>query len=207
MTGEAVVRCLPVPMAVDAETHGVIDRTLGHGAPRDVTVTRRAVDAGTEVRRMVEADVRFLRKSVDPLPREVDTLLLDLRELLDERPVGGDCIVTDHAGLDAWKTGDWTLRHRLVTVLSALQSLFDVSVVRERKRLLDAGPHAEEVSHRLAERPMSRSEHQGCSRGWLRISGTGRGPDFADQCICKRRGGRDEQQRDKPRATVHHPPP
>ena len=57
VTREAVVRRLPLPMAVDAETHGVIDQTLGDGPSRDIPVTRRALDAGTQVRRMVEADV------------------------------------------------------------------------------------------------------------------------------------------------------
>jgi hypothetical protein len=55
-------------MTIHAETHAVIHRPLGDRLVRQIAVTRLAVDAGADVRRVVEADVGFVREAVHPLP-------------------------------------------------------------------------------------------------------------------------------------------
>src|SRR5215510_12128967 len=197
VTRQAVVRRLPLPMAVHAEAHDVVDRTLGHGTAPHVTMARRAFDAGADVRRVVEPDVRLFLEPVDALPGEVDALLLELRELLNQRALGGDRVVADHAGLHARKPGDRALRHGVMTVLGALQPLADVDVVRKGKWLLDARPDAEEMSHGFAERPVGRREHRGCCGRRLRVGRTRGRADLVDQRIRERRRGGNEQQRDE----------
>ena len=59
-------------MAVDAETHVVIDDALGDRLVRQIAVARRAVDVGADMRGVLELDVRFVRKSVHALPWNLD---------------------------------------------------------------------------------------------------------------------------------------
>src|SRR4051812_40955932 len=85
---EAVVRRALLAVTVHAEAHVVIDDALGHCLIGDVAMTRGAVDVRANVRRMLEADVRFVRESVDALPRDLDALLRIAGHLLDQRVVG-----------------------------------------------------------------------------------------------------------------------
>ena len=75
VTREAIVGRVLLPVAVHAEAHRVIHFPLGHRHLAQVAVAGCAVDAGANVRRVVEAHVRFVREAVDPLPRNLDALL------------------------------------------------------------------------------------------------------------------------------------
>src|SRR6185295_16948797 len=130
-------------MTVHAESHAVIDRMLRHRLLRQVAVAGRAGDAGTDVRRVIEAHVRLAREPVDALPGNLDTLVRIGGDLLDERTVGRNLAVADHAGLHARDAGDRTLFHALVAV-DALRLLLDVRLVRERERLFGLRPDGEE---------------------------------------------------------------
>src|ERR1043165_8240956 len=105
MTREAIVRRVPLPMTVHAESHRVIDGALGDRLLPEVAVALRAVDLRADVRRVVELHVRLLRESVDALPGNFHALLRVRRHLLDQRTVGRDLAVADHEGLDARSPG------------------------------------------------------------------------------------------------------
>src|SRR6185436_12775881 len=154
---QTIVRRLFLPMTVHAEPHAVVDGTLGDRLVRHVAVARRAGDAGPDVRRVVEAHMRFAREAVHALPRNLDALLRVLGDLFDERTVGGDLAVADHAGLHARDAGDRALFDALVAV-DAFRLFVDVGFVRERNRLFGLRPDGEERPRRFGHRPMRRRE-------------------------------------------------
>src|SRR5439155_5738829 len=160
VTRQTIVGCVLALMTIDAKAHAQIDNALGDRLPADVAVTGRALDAGADVGRVVEAHVRLGRVAVDALPRDVHALALELGDRLDDGPVGGDRRVADQARLHARKTGDGTFGHALMTVLGARESLRDVHVVRKRDRLHGLRPHAEKVLDRRACRAARGCEHR-----------------------------------------------
>src|SRR5438309_1063495 len=141
MTRQAVVRRLFGPMTGDAEAHVQIDHALRDGLLCDVAVARRAGDVGAEVRSGIEPYVSFSRVAVDALPRNVDSAFLVVGELLNDRTLGRDRIVADHAGLDARQTGDRAFGRAVVTVVGARQALRDVHGMGKRDRLLGIWTH------------------------------------------------------------------
>src|SRR5438552_6194752 len=96
MTRQTIIRRVLLSVTVDAKPHVVIDHAFGDGLLRDVAVARRAVHLRADVRRVIELHVRFLRESVDALPRNLDALLRVRRHLLDQRTVGRNLAVADH---------------------------------------------------------------------------------------------------------------
>ena len=146
MTRQTVVRCLSLGVAVHAEPHGQIDVSLRHRLLRDGAVTRRAVDLRADMRRVVEPDMRRVRVTKHTLPREIDALRFERRELLDSRPIGRDVGVADHARLDARKPGDRSFGRALMAVVGAAQPLRDVNIVRELERLDRHRTPAEEIA-------------------------------------------------------------
>src|SRR5262245_2176902 len=75
VTRQAVVGRLLLAMTVHAETHVVIDDPLSDGLVVQIAVTVDALDLRANVRRVVEAYVRFVRETVHTLPRDLDALL------------------------------------------------------------------------------------------------------------------------------------
>src|SRR5260221_10242312 len=134
MTRQTVIRRVLLLVAVHAEAHVVIDGALGDRHGGEIAVTGLAVYARADVRRVVETDVRFAGEAVDALPRDLEALVGVAGHLLDQRPVGRNLTVADHAGLDAGDAGDRTLVGALVAV-GADRLLGDVGLVRKRNRL------------------------------------------------------------------------
>src|SRR4051812_25606197 len=151
VAGQAVIRGVLLPMTVHAIPHIEVDIALRNRLVRDVAMARRAFDAGADVRRVIEPDVRTVAVAVDTLPVEIDPLLGHLRDLLNARLVGGDGRVADQAGVDAGEAGLRPLRDGLMAVLRAGETLFDVGIVRELDRLLGLRADAEVFVHRPAE--------------------------------------------------------
>ena len=135
------------------------DRLMG-----DIAMARRALDARANVRRVVEAHVGFTREPVHTLPRNLETFLRIARHLFDQRPVGRDLAVADHAGLHARDPRDGPLVSGLVTV-GADRLLGEVRLVRKRNRLNGGGTYRQEITQGFARRPVGRREHR---RGHLR---------------------------------------
>src|SRR5258707_576780 len=116
MTGQTVIRRVLLLVAVYAEAHVVVDGALGDRHGGEIAVTGLAVHARADVRRVVEAHVRFAGEAVDALPRDLDPLVGIAGHQLDQRLVGRDLTVADHAGLDAGNAGDRPLVGALVAV-------------------------------------------------------------------------------------------
>src|SRR3954467_2335476 len=122
-------------MARYAVAHVERDVSLGNRLVGDVTVTRRALHAGTDVRRMIELDVGRLGVAVHALPGEIDPFLRHRRDLLNARLVRRDGRMANQAGVDAWQPRLRSLRDALMTVLETGEPFLDVNVVRELNRL------------------------------------------------------------------------
>src|SRR5438128_736497 len=159
MTRQTIVRRVLLLVAVHAESHGVIDDALGDRHVRHVAVARGAVHLRADVRRVIEADVRFRIEAVHALPRNLDALVGVRRHLFDERLARRNLTVADHACLDAGDAGDRSSFHGLVTV-GALRLLLDVRLVRERERLLRTGMRVEEMARRFARTAVRSREHR-----------------------------------------------
>ena len=156
MTRDAFVRGVLRLVTVDAETHIEVHDTFGHRLLSDVPMTRGAVDAGANMRRVVEPDVRRVHVSVNTLPGDVNMPCFVRGHVLDGWPIRGNRGVADHARLHARKAGNRTLLRALMAVVSAGQPLGDVDIVRKRDRLDDIRPHAKEVSDGIPESPVRR---------------------------------------------------
>src|ERR1700685_1993067 len=90
VAGYAIHRGVVGPVALDAETHGVIDLTLGAGLRMHVAVALRAIDAGADVRGVIEFHMRGGLKAVDALPGDVLAAGLVGRQLLDFGLIRGE---------------------------------------------------------------------------------------------------------------------
>src|SRR5262245_61979766 len=110
MAREAIGWGFLLAVTRDAEAHVQIDVALRDRLLPDVAVTRRALQLRTDVRGVIELHVRLRRVAKDSLPREVDPLLAHRGDLLDARPIGGDCVVADHARPDTRQAGNRTRR-------------------------------------------------------------------------------------------------
>src|SRR5437016_6289143 len=106
MTDQAVVRRALLLVAIDAESHGVIDDALGHRHLRQIAVAVRAFDLRANVRRMIEPNMRLFDKSIHTLPRDIFAALGGRAQRLDAR-VGGiaDVFMAAHTYIDAWDSG------------------------------------------------------------------------------------------------------
>src|SRR5262245_27971438 len=155
MAGEAVVQRVFLPVTVHAKTHVVIDGALGDSLIVQVAVARGTIDARAYVGRVVEADVGGVREAVDTLPRNLDALVRIRRDLLDQRTIGRDLTVADHAGLHARDAGDRTFLHAFVAVRTH-RFFCEMDFVRERDRLLRVWTAAEEVGERGTDRAVRR---------------------------------------------------
>ena len=98
-------------MAVDAKTHVQIDFAFSRCLFREVAVARGAVDAGANMRRMVEAHVRRLAVVVNADPGYVFPARLIGSYLLDLRAIGGDRLMAAHADSHAGNARLGTLIH------------------------------------------------------------------------------------------------
>src|SRR5687768_6414926 len=98
MTRKTVNRRLALVVAIHAEAHRVLDVSLRHGLLCHVPMTCRALDLGTNVRRVIEADMIVGGETVHALPREIESFVAEGGDLLDPRPISGDRLVADHAG-------------------------------------------------------------------------------------------------------------
>ena len=146
-------------MTVHAEAHRHIDISLRGALRRNVAVARRAFDLGSNVRRVIEPDVRLRRIPEHALPGEVAPLFAHLRDLPDARAVRRDGAMAGHAGPHARQSCDGPFGHRLVTVLGAGDFPARVNDVWELERLLDDNRMpAEEVIDCGSERRARRGE-------------------------------------------------
>ena len=136
MARDALVWCAFGLVTAHAKRHCEVHRSLGNRLLPDIPVTRRTLDVGSNVRRVIEANMRQRTVAVDTLPGEILAALLIGRELLDERRVHRNRPVAEHAGVDTREARHRTFGCALVTVICAAQARFCVHVMRELEGLL-----------------------------------------------------------------------
>src|ERR1700685_4099811 len=101
VAGYAIHRGVVGPVALDAETHGVIDLTLGDGLRMHVAVALRAIDAGADVRGVIEFHMRGGLKAVNASPWDVLAAGLVDIQYLDFWLIRGHDLMAGHAEIDA----------------------------------------------------------------------------------------------------------
>ena len=144
VTGEAVNRCLPLVVAVHAEPHRVLDRSLRDRLLAYIAVAGGTLDLLANVRRMVEPDVILGGEAVYTLPGEVQSLVPHRRDLLDAGSIRRDRLVADHARPHSGNARLRPLVYALVADLTG--DLFaDVNVVGKLERLFVDRPPIQEV--------------------------------------------------------------
>jgi len=151
-------------VTLDAETHRVIDLTLGDGLRMHVAMAFRAIDAGANVRGVIEFHMRGRLKSVDALPGNVFAAGLIACELLDFRLVRGDHLMASHAEIDAGDARVRTLIDADVAI-GALQAVCQVHFVRVGDGLYGFAAAAKKFLHGVGDRAMLRGED---GRGLIR---------------------------------------
>src|SRR5687767_4969724 len=116
MTCQAIVRCLPLLVAADAEIHVHVHGPARHRLLGLVAMTRRTFDLGANVRRMLEPHVRLGKIAVDAIPVEIHPLTLHVGDLLDQRPIGGDLRMAGHTSVEPGQTRARSLLDRGMAV-------------------------------------------------------------------------------------------
>lgn len=111
MARHAINRNFMLLMARNAETHRVIHGTHRNRLFRHISMARRAIHSRANMWRMIELHVRRGLKPVNTLPRDVLSLRLIRRDLLDFSIVGINRRMARRAYGDAWNRGVWPLVH------------------------------------------------------------------------------------------------
>lgn len=115
-------------MAIDTETHRVIDFALRDGLCAHIAVTHGAIDARANVRRVIELHVRLRLEAVHALPGNVFAARFISSKLLDFRLIGGDHLMARHAEIDARDARIRTLIDSHMAI-RALHSIAEVNFV------------------------------------------------------------------------------
>ena len=157
MARRAIDGCFLEFVAVDAKSHGHVDRPHRHRALAHVTVAGGAVHTGAKMRRVIEIDVRRSGIIVDALPGDIFASLQICGHFLDFRFVRRDNLVASHAEVDAWDARVRPFIHADVAV-RAVESVRKVNFVRERDGLHRLRVTAEEFHHRIAKIPVCGSK-------------------------------------------------
>jgi len=152
MTGQAVIRCFTLGVALDAKTHRVIHHAPSHSHFSHVAMTSRALNVRADVRGMIESDVRFFIPTVYSLPRRLLAFFEVSGELLNRRFIRIDLVMTAHAHRHTRKVRDRAGPYASVAVLACQTRRLDVRLVRVSDGLSRFGMDAEKVLHGLGYR-------------------------------------------------------
>ena len=159
MAGQAVVGRALLLMTIDAKTHSVVHDTLSDRHLRQIAVAGRAFHLRADMRRMIETDVRFLVKAIDPLPGHIFVPLGMVTERLDTRiRLISDIFMTGHADIDAGNPGASAFFHALMAVRASDADIGRMNFVRKIDRLLWPGPDVQEMPGGIAETGVRRRE-------------------------------------------------
>ena len=137
-------------MAIHTESHRMIHGALGHSHLTEIPMTGSALDLGTDVGRVIETDMGFLRPSINPLPRRLFEAIVVRRQQLDLGFLDGHAEVTEHAGLDAGYTRDRSDRGAIMTEIASQSDLVQVKLMGVGNRLFGRRPNTEEMANSFA---------------------------------------------------------
>ena len=161
-------------MASNAKTPRVIHGTHRDRLLRHIAVTRRALHARTNMRRVIELHVRRGLKSVYALPRNVLPLGLIRRNLFDFNIIGINRRMARRAYGNAWNRGVWSLIHAYVAE-RALQTARQMNLVCKGNRLHSLGMNVEKFANCVGCGAVGRRidagifRRNGCWRRRLRV--------------------------------------
>ena len=119
----------------------MVDDAFGDRHLREISMTRSALHACANMRRMIEPHVRFLDEPVYPLPWYFFAALRVVAQRLNPR-VGfqADAFMTCHAEVDARETGARSALHSCMTFVAFDSDLSGLmNPMREVYRLLRSG--------------------------------------------------------------------
>ena len=150
-------------MARNAETHRVIHGTHRNRLLRHISMARRAIHSRPNMWRMIELHVRRGLKPVNTLPRDVLSLRLIRRDLLDFSIVGINRRMARRAYGDAWNRGVWPLVHADVAERT-LQPARQMNLVCKGNRLDNFRMNVEKFSNCVRRGAVGRRIHAGIFR-------------------------------------------
>jgi len=119
----------------------MVDDAFGDRHLREISMTRSALHACADMRRMIEPHVRFFDEPVYPLPWYLFAALRVVAQRLNPR-VGfkADAFVTCHAEVDARETGARSALHSCMTFVAFDSDLIGLmNPMRKVYRLLRFG--------------------------------------------------------------------
>jgi len=126
-----------LPMAINAKAHGVVDGPLGDGHLREIAMTGRALDLCSNMRRVIEPQVRLSKEPVNALPGEVFSTLCMIAQRLDSRIAGvANVLMTTHTDIDAWNSRARPLAHPGMAGVAIDADIIGMDLMREIDRLL-----------------------------------------------------------------------
>ncbi len=104
-------------------------------------MTHGAIDAGSNVRRVIESHMGFLDESIHTLPRHLFSSLRMIAKRLNSRIVGiANVFMTSHAKTDAWNSGTCAAVHARMALVALDSDLVNLmNLMREVDRLLRFG--------------------------------------------------------------------
>ena len=147
MTCHAVVGRLLLFMALNAETHRMVNNPLGCRHTGNVAVTRRTRHVVPDMRCMIEADMRDRGEAVHSLPRNVLALSMIISDFLQFRPVM-EVFMAFPTFVDIGNHCVRPLFHAFMTIHAVHLHFINVNRVRVLDRLDRCRSDVEELPHR-----------------------------------------------------------
>ena len=131
-------------MTIDAKAHRVVDDAFGDSHLREISMTRCALHACADMRRVIEPHVRLFDEPVYRLPRYLFAALRIVAQRLNPRiGFNADAFMTRHAEVDARETGARSALHSCMTFVAFDSDLIGLmNAMREVYRLLRFGLNA-----------------------------------------------------------------
>ena len=170
MAGDAICRSLLSPVTIDAEAHVDLDRSHRDRHIGDIAVTTRTIDAGADMRRMIELHVGGGSETVDSLPGDIQAGVVISGQLLDLRTIRCQYLVAAHAQLDTGNS-----RHRTFVdadmTCRAVDPVRYMSAMRKRDRLYGSSAPANEFLNCACHRGVLGCKDLASRQGMIIVGG------------------------------------
>jgi hypothetical protein len=133
-------------MAINTKPHRMIYHSLSNRHLGEVPMAVGAIHLGPDVGRMIEPDVIFRDKSINPLPGQILALLGRRADGLDAGILLiADIFVAAHAHIDTGNTGSGPFHRSGVAGIAGYPDIVGMDLVRKIDRLHGFGPDAQEI--------------------------------------------------------------
>jgi len=150
MACDAICRNLLGPVTTYAEAHVDVYRSHRYRHIGHIPMTTGTIDAGANMRRMIELHMGGGSETVDPLPGDIKTGVVIRCQLLDLRTIRCKYLVAAHAQLEAGNSRDRTFVDADMTC-RAVDPVRYMSVMRKRDWLYRGSAPASEFLNRACQ--------------------------------------------------------